>query len=77
MQGRAELDWADQVVSVATAPAARQLTAFAGAALDVRHMASLLGAEEAPPVPLLGFRLLASPDAAPRDLRWAEQVLGG
>lgn len=71
-EGRDDLDWADQVVVVAARPAARQLAAFCGAALNVTKRAPALLApdEPAPELSLRGYSALVSPDASPDATRW-------
>lgn len=72
---RTDLDWADQVAVVATAPGARQLAAFCGAALGVTKQPVLLAANEAH-ADLRGRALLISDDAPAADRAWAQHLAG-
>ncbi len=58
------LDWADQVVVVATPPAHRQVAAAATALLNATRPVQILAASDEPPK---GGRVLVSDDADPRD----------
>lgn len=75
-EGRAELDWADQVVIVASEPAHRQLAAFCGAALNSTKQVTLLAAGEASAGSLRGRALDVSSDADPRDAAHARSLAG-
>lgn len=66
-----DLDWADQVVCVATPPAHRQLAALGAALLGVTKPAVLASPSAMTPIGR-GLRLVASDDAAPDDLSFAE-----
>lgn len=77
--GGTDLDWAEQVVCVATPPAHRQLAAAATALLDTTRPTRLHaaapdapGAPDAAPLP--GHRLLASDDADAADLALARRL---
>lgn len=61
-----DLDWADQVVCVATPPAHRQLAALATALLNLLRAAPLLAREEN--LPAAPLRLVISEDANPDDV---------
>ncbi len=75
-EGRSELDWADQVVVVATAPGPRQLAAFCGAALNVvKAQPVLLSANEARAL-AKGYVALVAGDAAAEDAAWARALTG-
>ena len=72
--GRDDLNWAQQVVVVASDPATRQLAAFCGAALNVTNaMPVLLAVNE--PGDFKGYAIEVSSDAAPGDASWAKQVV--
>ncbi|MBX3265023.1 MAG: hypothetical protein KF782_35450 [Labilithrix sp.] len=73
-EGRAELDWADQVAVVATAPAHRQLAGFVGAALNATKRVAILAAGE--PAALPGRVLAVSADAALEDASHARRLAG-
>jgi hypothetical protein len=70
------LDWADQVVVVATSPATRQLAAAATALLNASRSAKIVTAGE-PGSAVRGARLIASPDADPADREAAEALVAG
>lgn len=70
-----DLDWADQVVCVATPPGHRQLAAVATALLNQNKRAELLSAETAP-ASLAQRRLILSDDAHAHDKAWAETLKG-
>ncbi len=65
-----DLDWADQVVCLATPPAHRQLAALAAALLHATRATQLT------PTAAAGRRLVASRDASPADLARARSALG-
>lgn len=71
------LDWSEQVVVIASAPAPRQLAAAATTLLNAARPATILLAADVAPVPKRGARLVASPDAAPADLARAEALVAG
>lgn len=71
------LDWADQVIVVATPPAHRQLAAAATAVLNLTRSFPLLAHDAPDAAPASGARLIASPDADPRDRAAAEARLTG
>lgn len=73
-EGRADLDWADQVALVATDPGARQLAAFCGAALNVTRAPILVAAGTTPATDLRGRVLLQSDDAPAADRAWAARL---
>ncbi|MCB9596965.1 MAG: hypothetical protein H6719_29855 [Sandaracinaceae bacterium] len=75
-EGRAELDWADQVAVVASAPAHRQLAGFVGAALNATKRVSILAANETPTTSLRGRSPIISPDASPEDAAHAKSLAG-
>ncbi|NUP07972.1 MAG: hypothetical protein HOW73_18150 [Polyangiaceae bacterium] len=66
-----DLDWADQVIVVATPPAHRQLAALAGALLNATKPSALMTPDENVKV-TAGRRLVLSADAAPEDAAWAK-----
>ncbi len=68
-----DLDWNDQVLVVASSPAARQLGAVAAALLGASAPTSFLDPQH--PRPTGPRRLVASPDAAPDELRRAQEAL--
>jgi hypothetical protein len=70
------LDWADQVVVVATPPAHRQLAAVAAALLNARRPTVLLEAAS-PPMSRLPARLVVSPDAEAADAARAAAIAAG
>lgn len=69
------LDWADQVVVVASSPAARQLAASGTAILNAARTATILDAHHAHE-PIRGARVVASADADPADRSAAERLVG-
>lgn len=73
----AALDWAEQVVVVASAPAARQLAAAATALLNASRPATILAASDTAPTRKRGARLVASADADPTDLARAGALVEG
>jgi len=73
----AALDWSEQVVVVASSPAARQLAAAATALLNASRPATIVTATDATPTRKRGARLVASPDADPADLARAGTLIGG
>lgn len=73
----AALDWAEQVVVVASAPAARQLAAAATALLNASRPATIVTTTDAAPALKRGARLVASPDADPADLARAGSLVAG
>ncbi|MCA9535362.1 MAG: hypothetical protein KC593_16830 [Myxococcales bacterium] len=74
-----DLDWADQVVCVATPPAHRQLAALAGALLNSGKGTRLRASTTPPgkPATTTGYKLLHSPDALPADVTAARALVGG
>jgi hypothetical protein len=64
-EGR-DLDWADQVICIATPPAHRQLAAVAGGLLNVSKRTRVVAASEKLEV-RPGMKLIISPDAHPED----------
>lgn len=68
-----DLDWADQVICVATPPAHRQIAALGAALLGVTRPTVLASPGAKTPIGK-GRRLIASPDAAPEDLAWAHDL---
>lgn len=70
------LDWAEQVIVVATAPAPRQLAAAATALLNAPHSATIIAATDSGIELKKGTRLVASADADPADLAAAEALAG-
>lgn len=66
------LDWADQVVVVATPPAHRQVAAAATAVLNLTRSFPLLAHDAPDAATSVAARLIASPDADPRDRAAAE-----
>jgi hypothetical protein len=73
----AALDWAEQVVVVASAPAARQLAAAATTLLNASRPATILTVTDTAPALKRGARLVASPDADPADLARAGSLVAG
>jgi hypothetical protein len=69
------LDWAEQVVVVATAPAARQLASAATAILNAPHTAKILRADDHH-ASISGARVIASADAEPADRAAAAKLAG-
>lgn len=65
-----DLDWADQVVCVATPPAHRQLAALGAALLNSAKPTSIASVGH-PMTMRAGRRLVISDDAAPTDAAWA------
>lgn len=65
------LDWADQVIVVATPPAHRQLAALAGALLNLTRAPQLFSPKLDPAVKVAARRLVLSPDADAGDAEWA------
>jgi hypothetical protein len=72
----AALDWSEQVVVVASTPAARQLAAAAAALLNASRQAIILTATDSAPALKRGVRLVASTDADPADLARARSLIG-
>jgi len=74
-----DLDWADQVVCVASPPAHRQLAAMAAALLNASRACELVGPSTAvkpmPAARLATRRLIISEDAHPDDAAWARTTL--
>ncbi|MCC6750659.1 MAG: hypothetical protein IT371_23580 [Deltaproteobacteria bacterium] len=70
------LDWADQTLCVATAPAHRQLAALAPALLRGTRAASIVGHAHAPEKPASACRLILSEDADPADAAHARRLAG-
>jgi hypothetical protein len=73
----AALDWSEQVVVVATSPAARQLAAAATALLNASRPGTIVMATDAARALKRGARLVASPDADPADLARAGSLVAG
>jgi hypothetical protein len=73
----ADLDWADQVVVVATPPGHRQLAALATALLGLPKAGFIVHATDEVSEPAGGWRLLLSDDAAPDDATRARQLVEG
>lgn len=73
----AALDWAEQVVVVASAPAPRQLAAAATALLHASRPATIVTATDSASAPRRGARLVASPDADQADLARARALVAG
>jgi hypothetical protein len=71
-----DLDWADQVVCVATTPGHRQIAAVAGGLLNVSKRARVLGAAE-PAEVKPGAKLLLSLDADGADAERARALVAG
>lgn len=69
------LDWSEQVVVVASAPAARQLAAAATALLNAARPTRIFSPTDTAPVLERGTRLVASSDADPADRKAAESLL--
>lgn len=69
-----DLDWADQVVVVATPPGHRQLAAVGAALLNSARPTALVSAGDGKPLP--GRRLVASADADAADLAHAKKLAG-
>lgn len=65
--GRSDLSWADQVTSVATLPAHRQIALAAGAVVDSHRPAQVLAAESVGSLPS-NARVITSEDASAEDL---------
>jgi hypothetical protein len=74
--GGKDLSFADQVVTVATAPAHRQLAALAAALLNSTNKPAVIVAQGGA-LGREGRRLLASGDASPADLAWAQGAGAG
>ncbi len=72
---RSDLDWAAQVITVASAPAHRQLAAAAGALLNLTRPVRLLTAEETSSV-IPGAGLVISTDATDQDKQRAASLVG-
>ena len=80
-----DLDWAEQVVCVATPPAHRQLAAAAAALLGTTrparlaaaHAAADAGADADEDLHLAGYRQLTSDDATEADLALARRLIAG
>lgn len=70
------LDWADQVMVVATPPAHRQLAALAGALLNLTRAPQLFSPKLDPAMKAKGRRLILSPDADAGDAEWARAQAG-
>lgn len=73
----AALDWAEQVIVVASAPVARQLAGAAAALLNASRPAAVVAAADSWPALKRGARLVASPDAEPADLARAQALVAG
>lgn len=71
------LDWSEQVVVIASAPAARQLAAAGTPLLKAKRPTQLFTATDEIPKPKRGTRLVASSDADPADLAAAKALLEG
>lgn len=65
------LDWADQVIVVATPAPHRQLAALAGALLHATKPTALHASESPHTARLVGRRSIVSTDANPADVAWA------
>ncbi|WP_437840180.1 hypothetical protein [Sorangium sp. So ce1153] len=66
-----DLDWAAQVVCVATPPAHRQLAALGAALLNATKPTGLVAPASGNPAVRAGRRLIMSQDAAAEDVVWA------
>jgi hypothetical protein len=73
----AALDWSEQVVVVATSPAARQLAAAATALLNASRPGTIVTATDPAPAIKRGARLVASSDADPADRARAGNLIAG
>ena len=73
----AALDWSEQVVVIASPPAARQLAAAATSILNRTRATQLFTAAEAVPGLKPGARLVASSDADKSDRARAEALIAG
>jgi hypothetical protein len=73
--GGRDLDWADQVVCVATAPGQRQIAAVAGGLLNVSKRARIVAAGDTVNVKP-GAKLVLSSDAAAADAERARALVG-
>ena len=71
------LDWAEQVVVVASAPAARHLAAAAAVLLNASRSAKILTVTDPAPALKRGARLVVSPDADPADVARAGSLVAG
>ncbi|MDQ3341792.1 MAG: hypothetical protein M4D80_42130 [Myxococcota bacterium] len=71
------LDWSEQVVVIASAPAERQLAAAATSILNRTRPTQLYTAAEAAPAMKRGTRLVASSDADKTDRARAEALIAG
>lgn len=71
----AALDWADQVICVATPPVARQLAAAAGAIVNATRPTALVATAEEAPVLATAARLVASADATGADRATAAAIV--
>jgi len=69
----ADLDWARQVVAVATPPAHRQLAAAAGVLLNLTSSVTITS-KDAPATKIAGAIKVISNDADPEDAKLAEQL---
>jgi hypothetical protein len=72
-EGR-DLDWADQVVCVATPPGHRQIASMAGALLNTTRAAVVISSEHGPRSVGQGHKHFISDDADPRDRVLAESL---
>lgn len=70
-EGQTDLDWAEQVLVVATHPAHRQLAALGGALLNATKATRFATADTTP----LVARLLHSPDASEADAARAQELM--
>jgi hypothetical protein len=71
-----DLDWADQVVVVATPPAHRQLAALAGGLLNLSKAVCIVADHGAPELKN-SAKVIVSPDAAPDDAARARALVAG
>ena len=71
-----DLDWADQVICVASAPAHRQIAALAGGLLNVSKRARVVAPVDPADVKP-GAKLVVSPDADPADAERARTLAAG
>jgi hypothetical protein len=73
--GSRDLDWAEQVICVATRPAHRHLAGLAAAVINAPKPTTLLGRSAGPaatPAKRID-RVIAGPDADPDDVAWSEE----
>jgi hypothetical protein len=74
---RADLDWSEQVICVATSPAHRQLATTSAAIANAPRPTRLVAADEVPADLTLPRRIFVSADAAPADYRRATELTTG